>query len=89
MIEERYKEEYEEGSDLLWPSEKEDKVTRKFYRDLSRLTKNETSNNTKRLNFFVELLSIINFENQILNNLNFLYKFFCLISVFLSYFFSR
>ena len=59
MIKERYKEEYEEGSDLLWPSEKEDKVTRKFYRDLSRLTKNETSNNTKTLNFFELLLSII------------------------------
>jgi len=56
---ERYKEEYEESLDLLWPSEKEDKVTRKFYRDLSRLTKNETSNNTKRLNFFELLLSII------------------------------
>ena len=49
MNKERYKEEYEEGSELLWPSEKEDKVTRKFYRDLSRLTKNETSNNIKRL----------------------------------------
>ena len=59
MSKERYKEEYEEGSDLLWPSEKEDKVTRKFYRDLSHLTKNETSNNTKRLNFFELLLSII------------------------------
>jgi hypothetical protein len=56
---ERYKEEYEEGSDLLWPSDKEDKVTRKFYRDLSRLTKNGNSNNTKRLNFFVLFLSII------------------------------
>jgi len=56
---ERFKEEYEEGSDLLWPSEKEDKVTRKFYRDLSRLTKNKTSNNTKRLNFFELVLSII------------------------------
>jgi len=54
-----YKEEYEEGSDLLWPSEKEDKVTRKFYRDLSRLTKNETSNNIKRFNFFKIVLSII------------------------------
>ena len=62
MTKERYKEEYEEGSDLLWPSEKEDKVTRKFYRDLSRLTKNETSNNTKRLNFFELLLSIIKFK---------------------------
>ena len=58
MDKERYKEEYEEASDLLWPSDKEDKVTRKFYRDLSRLTKNETSNNTKRLNFFELLLSI-------------------------------
>ena len=62
MIKERYKEEFEEGSDLLLPSEKEDKVTRKFYRDLSHLTKNETSNNTKRLNFFELLLSIIKFK---------------------------
>ena len=59
MNKERYKEEYEEGSDLLWPSEKEDKVTRKFYRDLSLLTKNETSNNIKRFNFFELVLSII------------------------------
>ena len=36
---ERYKEKYEEGSDLLWPSDKEDKITWKFYKDLSRLTK--------------------------------------------------
>jgi len=60
---ERYKQEYEEGSDLLWPSEKEDKVTRKFYRDLSLLTKNKTSNNTKRLNFFELVLSIIKLNN--------------------------
>ena len=59
MIKERYKEEYEEGSDLLWPSDKEDKVTRKFYRDLSLLTKNKISNNKKRLNFFELVLSII------------------------------
>ncbi len=37
----RYKEEFDEGSELLWPSEEEDKVTRKFYRDLSHLSKNE------------------------------------------------
>ena len=37
----RYKEEFDEGSELLWPSDEEDKVTRKFYRDLSHLTKNE------------------------------------------------
>ena len=59
MNKKRYKDEYEEGSDLLWPSDKEDKVTRKFYKDLSRLTKNKTSNNIKRLNFFELLLSII------------------------------
>ena len=68
MNKERYKEEYEEGSDLLWPSEKEDKVTRKFYRDLSRLTKNETSNNTKRLNFFVLLLSLVKFKKILKSN---------------------
>ena len=62
MIKERYKEEYEEGSNLLWPSDQEDKITRQFYKNLSRLTKNETSNNTKRLNFFVILLSIIKFK---------------------------
>ena len=58
----RYKEEYEEGSELIWPSEKEDKVTRKFYRDLSHLTKNKTSYGEKRLNFFELILSIINFK---------------------------
>ena len=59
MNKERYKEEYEEGSDLLWPSDKEDKITRQFYKDLSRLTNDKTSNNTKRLNFFEILLSIL------------------------------
>ena len=39
MNKKRYKEEYEEGSELLWPSEKEDKITRNFYRYLSNLTK--------------------------------------------------
>ncbi|WP_225866762.1 MULTISPECIES: hypothetical protein [Prochlorococcus] len=38
MNKKRYHEEYEEGSNLLWPSEEEDKITRKFYRDLSHLT---------------------------------------------------
>ncbi len=62
MDKERYKEVYEEASDLLWPSDKEDKVTRKFYRDLSHLTKNVTSKNTKKYNFFELLLSIIKFK---------------------------
>ena len=41
MNKKRYQEEYEEGSNLLWPSEEEDKITRKFYRDLSHLSKKE------------------------------------------------
>ena len=63
MNKERYTEEYQEDSELLWPSKKEDKVTRKFYSDLYRLAKKETSNNTKRLNFFETLLSIIKLKN--------------------------
>ena len=59
---ERYTEEYEEGSELLWPSEKEDKATRKFYMDLNQLTKKNSSNNKKRLNFFELLFSIINLK---------------------------
>ena len=60
MNKERYKEEYEEGSDLLWPSDKEDKTTRQFYRDLTELTKNTNSNNKiKKLNFFELILSFI------------------------------
>ena len=62
MDKERYNEEYEEASYLLWPSDKEDKVTRKFYRDLSHLTKNDTSKNTKKYNFFELLLSIRKFK---------------------------
>tara|TARA_Y100000991_G_scaffold176747_1_gene138858 strand:+ start:331 stop:471 length:141 start_codon:yes stop_codon:yes gene_type:complete len=40
----RYKE-YAEESELLWPSEKEDKITRKFYRGLTRLNKTKKSKN--------------------------------------------
>jgi len=39
LNQERYKELYEEVSDLLWPSDKEDKITRKFYKDLSHFSK--------------------------------------------------
>jgi len=56
---ERYKEEYEEGSYLLWPSDKEDKITRKFYKDLSHLSKNINYRKKKRLNLFEQLLRII------------------------------
>ena len=63
MNKERYKEEYAEGSDLLWPSDKEDKITRQFYRDLTQLTKNKNSNNKiKKLNFFELILSLIKWQ---------------------------
>ena len=62
MIEERYKEEYEEGSNLLWPSDKEDKITRQFYKDLSNLSKNiNYINNSKKkkLKLFEQVVRII------------------------------
>ena len=55
----RYKEEYEEGSDLLWPSDKEDKITRQFYKDLSHLSKNINYRKKKRLNLFEQFFGII------------------------------
>ena len=59
MNKERYKEEYEEGSELLWPSDKEDKVTRQFYKDLSHLSKNINFSKKKKLNLFEQLFRII------------------------------
>jgi len=55
----RYKEEYEEGSDLLWPSDKEDKITRQFYKELSHLSKNINYRKKKRLNLFEKFFGII------------------------------
>ena len=59
MNQERYKEEYEEGSELLWPSDKEDKITRQFYKDLSHLSKNINYSKKKKLVFFEQLIKII------------------------------
>jgi len=56
---ERYKEEYEEGSELLWPSDKEDKITRQFYRDLSHLSNNINYSKKKNLNLFEKVLRLI------------------------------
>jgi len=56
---ERYEEEYGEGSNLLWPSDKEDKITRQFYKDLSHLSKNINSSKKKKLNLFEQLFKII------------------------------
>ena len=65
MNKERYKEEYAEGSDLLWPSDKEDKTTRQFYRDLTELTKNTNSiDKIKKLNFFELILSLIKWKDS-------------------------
>ena len=53
------------GIRITQPSEKEDKITRKFYRDLARLSKTEKSNNkTKKLNFFELILALINWKRQ-------------------------
>ena len=59
MNKERYKEEYEEGSDLLWPSDKEDKVTRQFYKDLSHFSKNINYSKKKKLNLFKQVFRIM------------------------------
>ncbi len=58
MNKKRYQEEYEEGSNLLWPSEKEDKITRKFYRDLSHLSKNLNYSKKKKISFFEQVIRI-------------------------------
>ena len=56
MNKKRYQEEYEEGSNLLWPREEEDKINRKFYRDLSHLAKNiEENKASNKLNFIKNL----------------------------------
>ncbi len=59
LIKERYREEYEEGSDLLWPSDKEDKITRQFYKDLSNLSKNIIYSKKKKLKLFEQIARII------------------------------
>ena len=56
---ERYKEEFDEGSVLLWPSDKEDKITRKFYRDLSHFTRNTNQKRNKKLNLMQQIILII------------------------------
>ena len=60
MNKKRYQEEYEEGSNLLWPSEEEDKITRKFYRDLSHLSKKiiHNENKNKKLNLLKQIFRV-------------------------------
>ena len=59
MNKKRYNEEYEEGSELLWPSEKEDKITRNFYRYLSDLSKNTTPGKIKIFSFIKQIIRIV------------------------------
>ena len=54
----RYFEEFDEGSNLLWPSEEEDEVTRRFYRDLSHLSKN-TSQKRNKSNLIQQIIKVI------------------------------
>ena len=59
MKKKRYNEEYQEGSNLLWPSEEEDEITRKFYRDLSHLSKKiEEKRIIKKLNFIKKFIIV-------------------------------
>ena len=51
-------EEYEEGSNLLWPSEEEDEITRKFYRDLSHLSKQTIHKKNKKLNLLQQIFRV-------------------------------
>ena len=59
MKNKRYNEEYEEGSNLLWPSEEEDKITRKFYRDLSHLSKKIIHNKNKKSSMIKQIFRLI------------------------------
>ena len=59
MSKKRYKEKYEEGSELLWPSEEEDKITRNFYRDLSHFSKNTTLFDKKKFSFIKQIFRLV------------------------------
>ncbi len=58
-MKDRYKEEYEEGSNLLWPSDKEDKITRQFYKDLSILSKKINYSKKKKLKLLEQVVRIV------------------------------
>ena len=59
MNKEKCKEEYADCTDLLLPIDKEDKITRQFYKDLSHFSKNINNSKNKKLNFFEQLVRII------------------------------
>ena len=55
MNHKRYKDINEEGSNLIWPSEEEDEITKKLYRDFSKLSKKIIDNKNKKLNFIQQI----------------------------------
>ncbi len=59
MKKKRYLEQYEEGSNLLWPSEEEDRITRKFYRDLSHLSKKSINEKNKKSSILKQIFRVI------------------------------
>ena len=59
MNKKRYKEDYEEGSNLLWPSEKEDKVTRRFYENLSIISREIIYKKRRKNNLIKQIINII------------------------------
>ena len=59
MNKKRYREEFEEGSELLWPSDKEDSITRGFYRDLSHLSKKTLYDKKKKLSIIQQVFRIL------------------------------
>ena len=60
MNKEIYQEGYGEGSNLLWPSYEEDEITRKFYRDLSHLSKKIIHNKNIKLNLLQQIFRVFN-----------------------------
>ena len=67
MNKERYKEEYKEVSELLWKREKEDKTTKKFYRDLSHLSKITNYSKKNKLILFEQIIIIIKGKARSIN----------------------
>ena len=59
MNKEIYKEEYKKGTDLLWPIDEEDKITRQFYKDLSHFSKNINYSKKKKLKLFEQVVRLI------------------------------
>ena len=59
MNKERYKEKYEKVSYLIWPSDKEDKITGQFYKYLSHLSKNINYSKKEKPNLSEEVVRII------------------------------